>query len=110
MGTLPVIIEDTAATTTDTGYNPNRGTTLTRGSGISSKVKELSTEALSDSLQSIHENLNEIFGSIKEVGDFELQEVKLTLDVTAEGGFALIGSAQVGMKGGITLSFKPPNR
>lgn len=106
MGTLPVIVEDDAPTATTRGYDANRGATL--GGGVGARVKELSTEALSESLQNIHESLNELFGSIQAVGNFELQEVKLTLDITAEGGFALIGSAKAGMKGGITLSFKPP--
>lgn len=107
MGTLPVIVEDDAPAATTRGYDANRGTTLS-GGGVGARVKELSTEALSESLQNIHGSLNELFGSIKAVGDFELQEVKLTLDITAEGGFALIGSAKAGMKGGITLAFKPP--
>lgn len=105
MGTLPVIIDSTAQDIDD----PNCSVTLSGDSSIGTTVKRFSTDKLTDSLKDIHENLNELFGSIKSVGDFELQEVKLTLSITAEGGFALIGSAKAGMKGGITLSFKPPH-
>lgn len=114
MGTLPVIVEETVASDSNVQtFDAYRGGTLSGGGNdggdrTHSKVKELSTDKLSASLQNIHGSLNELFGSIKEVGEFELQEVKLTLDVTAEGGFALIGSAKAGMKGGITLTFKPP--
>jgi hypothetical protein len=106
MGTLPVIVD--SETQDRENYDPNRSDTLSRGVSIRATVKEFSTDKLTESLKDIHENLNELFGSIKAIGDFELQEVKLTLDITAEGGFALIGSAKAGMKGGITLSFKPP--
>lgn len=75
---------------------------------VEESVKRLPTEKLAASLGDIKESLDEIFASIKEVGNFQLNEVKLTLEITAEGGFALVGLAKAGAKGGITLSFAPP--
>lgn len=74
----------------------------------SRQVRNLSTDRLTSSLMDIREGLDEVFASINAVGKFELNEVKLTLEVTAKGGFALIGSVEAGARGGVTLTFVPP--
>ena len=42
---------------------------------------------------------------VKKVGDFGLTQVQLTVELNAEGGVALIGSAKAGIRGGIILTF-----
>lgn len=109
MKELPVIFpqEPQAATGSVTrgGFDSLGGGRL---GGAEDTVKRLPTEKLAASLGDIKESLDEIFTSIREVGNFQLNEVKLTLEITAEGGFALVGLAKAGAKGGITLSFAPP--
>ena len=99
------------------GYSPYNNSTLsgnTRSGGENSKIrritKAISAETLANSMQELKSNLDEVFTSIAEVGDFELSEIKLGLEITAKGGFALIGSAEAGAKGAITLTFAPPKK
>lgn len=94
-----------------------RGSTLSessKNSGSDSKIKRItkaiSAETLATSMQELKANLDEVFTSIVEVGDFELSEVKLGLEINAKGGFALIGTAEAGAKGAITLTFVPPKK
>jgi hypothetical protein len=42
------------------------------------------------------------------VGDYELHEVKLQVEISAKGGVNLVGTAEAGGKGAITLTFRPP--
>jgi hypothetical protein len=94
--------------------NPNHGFDSLGGGrlsiGAADAVTRLSTDKLAASLGGIKNSLDEIFSSITEVGHFQLNEIKLTLEITAEGGFALVGLAKAGAKGGITLSFAPPKK
>lgn len=111
MKELPVIFSQdapTSDTVTRGGFDSLGGGRLS--SGGDSAVRRLSTEQLAASLSGIRESLDEIFASITEVGNFQLNEIKLTLEITAEGGFALVGLAKAGAKGGITLTFAPPQK
>jgi hypothetical protein len=45
---------------------------------------------------------------VKAVGGFELAEVQVAVELTAEGGVNLIGNLTAGAKGAIQLTFKPP--
>ena len=109
MKALPVILPDNEVSESDSttrGFDSLGGGRLSGGERET--VKNLPTEKLASSLEDIKDSLDDIFSSIKQVGHFELNEVKLTLEITAEGGFALVGLAKAGAKGGITLSFAPP--
>ncbi len=46
-----------------------------------------------------------MFEDIKSVGDFKLSQVDVKLEINAEGGVALIGTAKAGATGAINLSF-----
>ena len=67
----------------------------------------LNTEELAASLRELTGELGKLFGDIRRVGGFELQQVQVGLEISAEGGFNLIGSAKAGGKGAITLTFAP---
>lgn len=79
-------------------------------SRVGRMIKHIPSEELAHSMQQIKQSLDDVFASIAEVGAFELSEVKLGLEITAKGGFALIGSAEAGAKGAITLTFVPPKK
>lgn len=93
-----------ALSTGDKGYKPL----------VIKKTKRVlthkKTEELKASLVNIRAGLDEMFTEIAEVGSFNLAEIKVVLEVTAEGGFALVGSAKAGVKGGVTLTFAPPKK
>ena len=72
-----------------------------------SRVVPFNTAELSESLRGLTSELGDLFSGIREVADFRLHQVQVGLEISAEGGFDLIGSAKVGGKGAITLSFSP---
>jgi hypothetical protein len=55
-------------------------------------------------------SLSAILADLAAVGGFELSEVQLGVELTAEGGVHLIGNLSAGAKGAIQLTFKPPAR
>lgn len=122
MADLPVIInvpvedddKQQAQGTTRGGWSPYNNATLSTRSGGETKLERIATsiptERLAESMKDIKSSLDEVFASITEVGDFELSEIKLGLEITAKGKFALIASAEAGAKGAITLTFSPPKK
>ena len=76
------------------------------GRGVTDLVP-LNTEELAASLRELTGELGKLFGDIRRVGGFELQQVQVGLEISAEGGFNLIGSAKAGGKGAITLTLAP---
>jgi hypothetical protein len=65
------------------------------------------TAELAASMRGLTAQLGELFSDVRAVGGYELQEVQVGLEVSAEGGFNLIGTAKAGGKGAITLTFAP---
>lgn len=72
-----------------------------------SAVVPFDTAELAASLRGLTSQLGELFGDLRAVGGYELREVQVGLEISAEGGFNLIGSAKAGGKGAITLTFAP---
>jgi hypothetical protein len=68
-------------------------------------LEYIPAERLRESLSKLCGGLSKIFSDIKAVGNFRLQEVTVQVEITAEGGISLIGTASVGGKGAITLKF-----
>jgi hypothetical protein len=99
MKTIPVIVE------TDEDIQEGTLGVLTPGSG-GTRVRDLEVNRLRESLSQLSESFTVIFQDLKQVGGFRLKEVQLQAEITAEGGFALIGTAKAGVKGAITLTFK----
>lgn len=95
MSTIPVIVEDTTS----------RPGTLSGGTLSDAGKKNIDTEKLRNSLSELSGQISEILQDIKNVGDFKLREVNLSVEISAEGGVALIGTAKAGAKGAISLTF-----
>ena len=70
-----------------------------------SMITELDTDRLKASLAGLSAQIGEVLSDIRAVGDFKLKEVKVSVEISAEGGVALIGSAKAGAKGAIELTF-----
>jgi len=97
MSTIPVIVERETA--------PQPGTLGVLTSAT--QIKEIDTDKIRQSLSKLSEQLSTLLQDIKQVGQFKLKEVQLQVEVTAEGGVALIGVAKAGVSGAITLTFAP---
>ena len=66
---------------------------------------EIPVDRLKDNLGSIANSLGTLLDGIKRVGRFHLREVTVQVEVSADGGVHLIGTANLGGKGAITLKF-----
>lgn len=71
-------------------------------------IERIPVAKLRANLHAVCSNVVEVLKDIKKVGDFELSEVTLQVEVGAEGGVALIGTANVSSSGAISLTFKKP--
>ena len=91
---MQVLIEDNS--------NTKEGV-LGRSSSKNSTLKDIADDKLRASLTNLTTELSGLLNDIKHVGDFKLQEVQMGVEVTAEGGFVLVGKA--GIKAAITLTF-----
>ena len=110
MGTIRVRVADESEASQDSASETvsadHREVREIFGRG-SSAVIPFDTAELAASLRGLTRQLGELFGDLRAVGGYELQEVQVGLEISAEGGFNLIGSATVGGKGAITLTFAP---
>jgi hypothetical protein len=75
--------------------------------GGASRVVLFDTAELAESLRGLSTQLGHLFGGLGAVAGYELQELQVALEISAEGGSNLIGSAKAGGKGAITLTFAP---
>lgn len=102
MSTIPIVVAE------EEKAKPKSGTlgggTKSPKTGI--KIKHIDTEVLRASLGTLSTQISEVLPSIKkEFGEFKLKEVQLQVEVSAEGGVALIGTAKAGTSRAITLTF-----
>ena len=68
-------------------------------------VRELPTDRLRENLSKVCQGVASIVSDVKKVGSYQLKEISIQVEVTAEGGIELIGTAKLGGKGAITLTF-----
>ena len=71
-------------------------------------VREIPTDRLRENLDQVAHAVLKVLADIKSVGEFELAEVEIGAEITAEGGVNFIGSSKVGGKGAIKLKFSRP--
>lgn len=99
MNTIPVLVDDTQDLDDEGTLS---GSLLSPGD----KIKEISADKLRQSITDLSGNISDILQDIKNVGGFNLNQVQVSMEISAEGGVALIGSAKAGAKGAITLTFE----
>lgn len=104
MGELSVIVADEAPAQTE-GYLSGEGA---RGGRVTKTSIDAST--LRNSMAALSENIGEIFKDLKQVGQARLREVSVFVEISAEGGVSLIGTAKTGAKGAVTLTFELPGQ
>lgn len=81
------------------------GATLSGGSSMLKRVA-VDTEVLTSSVRDMTETLSSTFNEARSVTGATLDEATVSLEISAEGGVSLIGSAKAGIKGAIELKFK----
>jgi hypothetical protein len=110
MGTIRVRVEDDTQTSGPTSNDPVTETVGEDKEGLgigASRVVPFDTAELAESLRALSTQLGDLFGGLRAAAGYELQQVQVSLEVSAEGGFNLIGSAKAGGKGAITLTVAP---
>jgi len=68
---------------------------------------KLNGETLRANLATFIETMNTVVADLPEIGrPFQLEEISLVLEISAEGSVQLLGGVKVGASGGITLKLK----
>lgn len=68
-------------------------------------LQQIPVETLKSNIANVSRSMVSVLDGIKQVGQFKLKEVTLQVEVSANGGVNLIGTANLGGKGAITLKF-----
>ena len=68
-------------------------------------LEHIPVERLQESMGALCRQVGTVMERARHVGDFKLKEVTIQVEITAEGGVEMIGTAKVGGKGAITLTF-----
>ena len=68
-------------------------------------LQEIPIEKLKQNLERVCDGMAVALEDIKKVGSFKLKEITVQVEVSAEGGVEFIGTASLGGKGAITLTF-----
>ena len=68
-------------------------------------IKNVDVEKIRESLSDLSGQISGLVKDLKSSGDIRLKEIQVGVEISAEGGVSLIGSAQVGAKAAITLTF-----
>lgn len=68
-------------------------------------VRDLPVDRLRENLNTVCQGLASVLDNVKKVGNFHFKTVTIQVEVSAEGGIELIGTAKLGGKGAITLTF-----
>jgi autotransporter translocation and assembly factor TamB len=68
-------------------------------------LERIPVEKLKANLRKLAQQFTTALEDIKAVGKFRLKEVEIQVEVSAEGGVELIGTATLGGKGAIKLKF-----
>ena len=70
----------------------------------SAVINFIDTEVLSKNLKEFLQNMQPVFDEVSSSpGNFRINEIELSLAISAEGGIKLIGEFSVGFQTGITL-------
>ncbi len=68
-------------------------------------IKQVDAGKIRQSMESLTDKVTTMLDDIKNVGNYKLKEVTLSVEINAEGGVSLIANAKAGIKGAIQLTF-----
>ncbi|MCP5004072.1 MAG: hypothetical protein GY941_09040 [Planctomycetes bacterium] len=95
MDTIPIIFED--ASDSKSG---NLGLLAPKA-----VIEQVDAGKIRQSMESLTGKISTMLEDIKKVGNFQLKEITLSVEINAEGGVSLIANAKAGIKGAIQLTF-----
>ena len=101
--TIPILVN--TLTSDENSTSDEMGLFGAKIASLASEITEVPTEILKENLSSLSKSLVESLDDIKEVGQFQLKEVTLQVEISANGGVNLIGAANLGGKSAMTLKF-----
>ena len=67
-------------------------------------MQKIPIDKLRENMLTVCNQVAATVSNIKQVGQFKLKEVSIQVEISAEGGVELIGTAKLGGKGAITLT------
>lgn len=107
METIPIFTEVSANSITDDEHDgvyqePTLNSSQKR---LETQLQKVDAGKFKDSLQSLTGQLSAMFDDISAVGNYNLNKVEVGLELSVEGGVALIGLAKAGAKATIKLTF-----
>jgi hypothetical protein len=68
-------------------------------------LERINVAKLNSNLKSLAQDLEELLQGVEAKGGFNLSEIEIGVEVTAEAGVTLIGTAKVGGTAALTLRF-----
>ena len=68
-------------------------------------LRNIPIDKLKENMAAVCSQVAETVSDIRQVGQFKLKEISIQVEISAEGGVELIGTAKLGAKGAITLKF-----
>jgi|AraplaL_Col_mTSA_1032028.scaffolds.fasta_scaffold02821_4 hypothetical protein len=108
-GTIPIAVtEETFDTAPVAGDDDSTKGVFGAGADVAGRVADVPVDRLRESLRSVSTSFLESLSDVSAVGRFRLKEVTVKVEVSAEGGIRLIGSASASAKGAIELKFVEP--
>ncbi len=103
--TLPFLLEPAAA------YDDEAPMSFSDDGARGAAARQVPIGALKRNLERLSGGLMATLEGVRAVGRFELTEVTLSVEVSAEGGVSILGTgAKAAGKGAITLTFTAPAR
>lgn len=105
MATIPILVESA-----EDDYPRTRRGGILGGVRAVARATEVDVDKLRESFSRLSDSMAEVLRDVRRAGDFQLQTVQLQVEVTAEGGVQLVGTAKAGVKGAISLTFAAPEK
>ncbi|MCK9441899.1 MAG: hypothetical protein M0Q13_10825 [Methanothrix sp.] len=68
-------------------------------------LKHIPIDLLKNNLANVSHSMISVLEDVKHIGQFRLKEITIQVEVSSDGGINLIGTASLGGKGAITLTF-----
>lgn len=108
-GTIPIAVtSETFTASTASANSESTKAVFGSGAAVAERVAEVPIDKLRESLRAVSTSFLESLSDVSAVGRFRLKEVTVKVEVSAEGGIRLIGSASASAKGAIELKFVEP--
>ena len=101
MSYIPILVRDEE----ENKLEPTLGENRFERERPQERVRNVDSSRIKASLSQLTGEITSVLEDIKAVGGFQLKQITLNVEISAEGKVFLVGKA--GAKGGISLTFQP---